>query len=314
MATITVKLRTLVAFATGLAVALVAVIVFQAWRADAAPGDVDSTFVPIAPCRLVDTRPAPDRVGPFGAFGPAQTATVTAHGTNGNCTIPADAVGLSLNVTAVGATANTFLTFWGDGARPVAANLNPRAGGPVAANAVNTPLSGSGTFQVFNKAGIVDIVVDVNGYYSRDSLQAIVGDIAALRAAQPFAVTTGAADLVALTTDPTAYLTLTVDAPVAGHVTLVSTAAVVQSQDGNDVYCVIAEADDLPAAVSSLSVVGVQYFERASFSGDAGSISGTRTFPIDAGESVEFVLACNGLPSGGLLVGRNMTAIFTPAV
>jgi hypothetical protein len=85
-------------------------LVTQAWSANAAPGDTDATLVPITPCRLVDTREpgqAPLNVG--------EIRTVEAHGTNGpivgsECTIPTDAVGLSMNVTAVRASVRTFWT------------------------------------------------------------------------------------------------------------------------------------------------------------------------------------------------------------
>ncbi len=96
--------------------------------------------------------------------------TVTAHGSNGECTgasaIPTDANGLSLNVTAVRPTSDTFLTLWGDGANPGTSNLNPRASGDPTPNAVNTPLSTTGTFNIFNDRGNVDVIVDVNGYYA----------------------------------------------------------------------------------------------------------------------------------------------------
>jgi hypothetical protein len=128
-------------------------------------------FIPINPCRLVDTRSGDLTVGPKNApIGPGKTITVTAHGANGECTdtsvIPTDAVSLSLNVTAVGPTSNTFLTFWGDGRNPGTSNLNPRAGGAPTPNSVNTPLSSSGTFNIYNDRGNVNVVVDVNGYYA----------------------------------------------------------------------------------------------------------------------------------------------------
>ncbi len=127
-------------------------------------------FVPIDPCRLVDTR-ASIAVGPkVSPLGPGETYTVTAHGENGECTgaskIPTDAVSLALNVTAVAPTANTFLTLWGGGANPGTSNLNPRAGGAPTPNSVNTPLSDSGTFNIFNNSGNVNVIVDVNGYYA----------------------------------------------------------------------------------------------------------------------------------------------------
>ena len=125
-----------------------------------------AALVPITPCRITDTRTA-SQVGPKASpVGPNETYTIAAHGTNGNCTIPAAATGLSMNVTAVNASANTFLTFWGTGAQPTAANLNPRAGGPPTPNSVTTPLSATGSFNVYNKAGNVGIIIDIVGYYT----------------------------------------------------------------------------------------------------------------------------------------------------
>ena len=120
-------------------------------------------FVPINPCRLIDTR-ADDPVGA------SETVTITAHGSNGECTgdsaIPTDAVALALNVTATNASAATFLTFWGEGANPGTSNLNPRPAAAPTPNSVNTPLSTSGTFNIYNDAGTVNVIADVNGYYA----------------------------------------------------------------------------------------------------------------------------------------------------
>ncbi len=139
-------------------------------NADVSSGD-RPVFISINPCRLVDTRPDDLTVGPRSIpIGAEETITVTAHGSNGECTgasaIPTDALSLSLNVTAVGPTSNTFLTFWGDGPNPGTSNLNPRAGGAPTPNSVNTPLSTSGTFNIFNNRGDVNVIVDVNGYYA----------------------------------------------------------------------------------------------------------------------------------------------------
>jgi len=128
-----------------------------------------TAFVPITPCRIVDTRPAPDTVGPRTApLGPAEVYTVTARGTNGACTgIPTSATGLQLNVTAISATAGTFLTVWPAGAaRPTTSNLNPQPGQPPTPNAVTTGLSSSGRFSIFNAVGFVNVIVDVVGYFT----------------------------------------------------------------------------------------------------------------------------------------------------
>lgn len=150
---------------------------------DAAPGDTDSTFVPITPCRLADTRSEPNRVGPAGTLARDDTTTFQATGKNGECTIESDAVGLSLNVTALGAsTAGDFLTFWPDGDRPLAASLNPAPGEPPTPNAVTTPLSAAGSFNVYNFTGTTDVVIDVVGYYTKSSLRELGQSVAAVEA------------------------------------------------------------------------------------------------------------------------------------
>jgi hypothetical protein len=123
-------------------------------------------LVPITPCRIIDTRPA-HQVGPRSTpLGTADTHTVTAHGTNGDCTIPTDAVALSMNVTAVQATLPTFLTIWATGEpMPDASSLNPFPGQPPAPNAVSTELSPDGRFDIYNLQGDVHVLADVNGYY-----------------------------------------------------------------------------------------------------------------------------------------------------
>lgn len=129
--------------------------------------DAAAAFVPITPCRIFDTRPE-FQVGPRSSpLGPNDTHTVTAHGTNGDCTLPTSATGLALNVTAVGATLPTFLAvFPADVALPNASNLNPAPGQPPTPNAVTTDLSATGQFSVYNKQGSVYVFADVVGYYT----------------------------------------------------------------------------------------------------------------------------------------------------
>lgn len=125
-----------------------------------------TTLVPITPCRAVDTRPDLT-VGPRSTpLGSGETMTVVSAG--GECTglIPPGATGLSMNVTAVGATESTFLTIWPEGpVRPNASSLNPEPSTPPTPNAVTTAISAAGNFQVFNLTGSVDIIIDINGYY-----------------------------------------------------------------------------------------------------------------------------------------------------
>ncbi len=128
-------------------------------------GDPRPVVVPITPCRVLDTRPA-TQIGPIGApLGPSGTVDVAGRGTTGECTIPAGAIGLSLNVTAVGATEQTNLRLYPTGApMPEASSLNPAPDAPPAPNAVLTDLSADGRFTVRNFQGSVHVVIDINGY------------------------------------------------------------------------------------------------------------------------------------------------------
>jgi hypothetical protein len=127
-----------------------------------------AVFVAIEPCRLVDTRPAPDTIGPRNTpIGAGDTHNVQARGARGNCNLPATATGVVLNVTAVGATAQTNLRFFPTGGTPpTVSNLNPAPGAPPAPNAVTTRLANDGRFSIFNFRGNVNIIVDVAGYYT----------------------------------------------------------------------------------------------------------------------------------------------------
>jgi uncharacterized repeat protein (TIGR01451 family) len=120
-------------------------------------------FFTLAPCRLVDTRTA---AGPMG--GPALAAGSTrSFALAGNCAIPATANALSVNVTAVDASApGHLILFRGDApTAPLVSSINFPAGLTRANNAV-VPLAPDGTLQVKNgSAGAVHLVLDVNGYF-----------------------------------------------------------------------------------------------------------------------------------------------------
>jgi hypothetical protein len=126
-----------------------------------------SSFVPIVPCRLVDTRPAPTTVGNRATpLGPGEIATFVVHGRNGMCDIPATATAISSNVTIVAPTSDSYLAlFPADAGRPNASNLNWRAGQAPTPNAVTVSLSLGGAVNVFNERGNVTVIIDIVGYY-----------------------------------------------------------------------------------------------------------------------------------------------------
>jgi hypothetical protein len=132
---------------------------------------VRNVFVPITPCRLFDTRPAPDNVGTrVGALAAGETFHTAGTGTHGNCTIPATATALSMNVSIISPTASSFLTvFPDDQPRPLTANLVWAAGQAATPNAVTVGLSATGTVGFYNLSGTVQIAADVVGYYDDHS-------------------------------------------------------------------------------------------------------------------------------------------------
>lgn len=164
------------AFFAGAVTVTAAAVAVTAWQASAATPNAGTVFTATTPCRILDTRPAPFRTGPHGTFGAADTKSVTPAG----CPIPNGVSALSLNVTAVGATDATFITIWDAGTRPNASSLNPSPGQPPTPNAVVTPVTTGNAFRVFNLAGSVDLIIDVNGYYSTGSLDALEARIIAL--------------------------------------------------------------------------------------------------------------------------------------
>lgn len=325
----TIRIRSVVWTATVVLMAVVStLLVTQAWSASAAPGDADSTFVPTPGCRIADTRPAPNTIGLRSApLFAGDVFEVAVHGENGECTgalgIPDDAVAVSLNVTAVNATARSNIRVYpADLAEvPLLSNLNVTAGAPATPNKVDVKLSADGKIRVFNFQGSVNLVIDVVGYYTDSSLnelsQALLAAearIGALEAAQPFAVSESFLPVVAsgVSDTPRAFVSVVVTAPVAGQVTLNSTAIVFVSSDGGNVFCAIYETADIPA----VTIVGTPSIQRwqTGGSGRSGTLSGTRTFNVAAGATVSYSLACETRDSvSAVLTTSNLTAIFTPA-
>jgi hypothetical protein len=142
----------------------------------AAPGDVVTTsFVPTAPVRILDTRPAPENVGGFvGPLTSGQTHTFQVSGAAG---VPSTATAVVLNVTVTGTSASSFLTVYPAGAtRPTASNLNWETGTTIP-NLVTVKLGTGGQVSVFNLSGNAHVIADVSGYYAPSNGKFISLDI-----------------------------------------------------------------------------------------------------------------------------------------
>ena len=156
------------AFGAAVAVTLTAGVALPSANAtNSGGGGAGGLFVPVVPCRLFDTR-ATSTVGLRSApLAANDTFTQPVTGTHGNCTIPAQATGVAMNVTAVNPTATSFVTVYpADAKQPTASNLNWVAGAPPIPNKVDVKLSADGQINLFNTGGTVDVIGDVVGYYT----------------------------------------------------------------------------------------------------------------------------------------------------
>jgi hypothetical protein len=125
-------------------------------------------YTSTGPCRVFDTRSGvggcPGSVGvPPSALGPGSTLSVKVTGVGG---VPTTATAVVLNVTAVGATAGTFITVWPDGdPLPVVSNLNVNSAAAVP-NLVVVPVGADGVIDFYNQHGSVNVIADIAGYFS----------------------------------------------------------------------------------------------------------------------------------------------------
>jgi len=123
---------------------------------------VDHRFHPLAPVRILDSRPATS-VGAFSTPWAAGTARdVVVAGAAG---VPAGAGAVVLNVMATGTRSASFLKVWPTGApKPATSSLNWVPDQTVA-NSVTATVGAGCSVTVANSSGTVDVVVDVVGYY-----------------------------------------------------------------------------------------------------------------------------------------------------
>jgi hypothetical protein len=133
----------------------------------AASGSTPSSFVPITPCRLFDTRPAPDNVGPRSTpIGAGDTFVAAVRGTNGRCNIPANATAVVMNVSITDPSADSVLTVYpSDEALPQSSNLNWQKGQAPTPNQVTATLSADGHLSFWNLFGTVNVLADIAGYF-----------------------------------------------------------------------------------------------------------------------------------------------------
>ena len=115
-------------------------------------------FVPVTPCRVVDTRNA---VGPFG--GPELGGPREFDIPKSACNIPSTAVAYALNVTVVPDGELGYLEIWPSGrAKPLVSTLN--SDGRVKADAAIVPAGANGGVDVY-VTNPTHVIIDISGYF-----------------------------------------------------------------------------------------------------------------------------------------------------
>jgi hypothetical protein len=123
-------------------------------------------FYPIAPCRLVDTRPG-NPPGPLAGPSLAAKQTRSFPLQSGTCNIPSNAQAYSLNATAIppgGANLDFLVLFPTGQKQPGSSTLNAPTG-TTTANAAIVPVGTGGAVSVFTE-NATDLLLDINGYFA----------------------------------------------------------------------------------------------------------------------------------------------------
>ena len=117
-------------------------------------------FIPVTPCRLVDTR------GQTGAFGGPEMSTAQTREfdlPSGDCNIPSTAVAYALNITVVPNATLGYLSVWASGqGQPLVSTLN--SDGRVKANAAIVPAGSNGGIDVYT-SDPTQVIIDISGYF-----------------------------------------------------------------------------------------------------------------------------------------------------
>jgi hypothetical protein len=141
---------------------------------------VPAVFVPVSPCRVMDTRfPDGPYAGPILAAGAERIVNLPGSA----CGLPV-AAAYSLNLTVTGSVTGTqnhfVVAFPADVTRPTLSSVNFRAGSQVA-NAAIVPASAAGEIKLYASLS-THIIIDVNGYFIDAPAPGGNGDITAVNA------------------------------------------------------------------------------------------------------------------------------------
>lgn len=268
--------------------------------ASAAGSATESSFVPVEPTRVVDSRVAVGVAGQLSSLADQDVkVTGTVNTTSGmKEVVPAGANGVVLNLTAIRPSAAGFISVRPGGSTGTAAtsSLNFESGATLANSVtVSIPTTGADAGEIslrFDAYGLsgptTHVAVDIVGYTTNDTL-------AFLEASQ-LSVSAGGNTTEALATSDKVVQTVSLTAPAAGEVLVSSTTSIYNNDFGAE--------QNANCTISRDATQNDQVYQflwvRA---GSADSLSGSRAFAVTAGESVTINLVCSkGNPSNTALM------------
>ena len=121
-------------------------------------------FVPVTPCRLVDTRPQFGGSGPIPG-GTSQTFTLPQLAQSKGCSALSSAAAYSLNVTVVPSGILGYLTLWPTGEdQPIVSTLNS-LDGRIKAEAAIVPAGYQGAVSLY-VTNTTNVILDIDGYFA----------------------------------------------------------------------------------------------------------------------------------------------------
>ena len=122
-----------------------------------------STFIPVTPCRVLDTR---NPTGPLGgpAFGSASSRSFPIP--SSSCGIPLNASAYSINIGVLPLTSSfAYLSIWPTGqSQPTTATMSSPSG-QIVGNAAIVPAGTGGAVSVY-VTDPANVIIDINGYFA----------------------------------------------------------------------------------------------------------------------------------------------------
>lgn len=141
-----------------------------------------SRYVPVAPCRIVDTRS--NGSGPLAAGASRQfqvtgtsAAMASQGGRPGGCRLPSGAVASEASVSAVAPSGSGFTRVWpADDAAPTATQVN-YANSHAITNTGAVALTAGGAVKLANFGGTAHYVIDVVGYFAAPGVPPVISSL-----------------------------------------------------------------------------------------------------------------------------------------